>query len=273
METLLVADRCRKSIRLPKPGEIPYLDLEAISFHLPLLGKLHAKFMVVDRKIAVVESNNMEDNDNLEMMTLVDGPIVDSIYDTALITWGNAFHTSLPSAKATAREGGLGTTEPGKEPIYVDRGVAREQDQIITEGQAASPPENMPGDPRYDPDLASEITRMQSAYSAKADESLLQAANRQLNLLCKKPSPPTGPAIAPGEELPHTLPYPHPAQCPSRSSLAHLSGNPRIAASSCPRMKPGSLASGTRNSPSLSKHPTSTRRLSTTPSSKLSNKA
>lgn len=82
MEILLVADRCRKSIRLPKPGEIPHLDLKAISFHLPLLGTLHAKFMVVDRKIAVIESNNMEDNDNLEMMTHVDGPIVDSIYDT-----------------------------------------------------------------------------------------------------------------------------------------------------------------------------------------------
>jgi hypothetical protein len=34
-------------------------------------------------------SNNMEDNDNVEMMTHVEGPIVDSIYDTALITWNN----------------------------------------------------------------------------------------------------------------------------------------------------------------------------------------
>lgn len=210
----------RKSIQLPKPEEIPNLDFEAINFHKPLLGTLHAKFMVVDRKIAVIESNNMEDNDNMEMMTHVEGPIVDSIYDTALITWGNAFNTSLPSVDKPATDGGLDITSGTKEPLHMDRGPAREQQQIVSEGEAAHLSEHMPGAPHYDPDLASEITRMQSAYSSRPNETLLQAANRQLNLPCHKQIPPTGPEIDPGQEftpyIPISTPYPVPIALVSR---------------------------------------------------------
>lgn len=191
----------RKSVQLPTPDEIPNIDLEAISFHEPLLGTLHAKFMVVDRKIATIKSNNMEDSDNMEMMTHVEGPVVDSIYDCALATWGNAFNQTLPSAKAPATNGGLSSSDKIGEPLYMDRGPAREQQQIVEEGQAANLPEHMPGDPHYDPDLSSEITRMQSAYSSKPNESHLQATNRQLNLACTKPVPPSGPEIASGEEF------------------------------------------------------------------------
>ena len=183
--------------------------------------------MVVDRKIAIIESNNMEDNDNLEMMTHLEGPIVDSIYDTALITWGNAFDRSLPSARAPAAEGGLGATGANKEPTYVEKGPAREQHQIVMDGQAAALPEHMPGDPHYDPDVASEVTRMQSAYASKPNESLLQATNRQLNLPCKKPSPPSGPEIPPGAEftpyIATSTPDPFPIALVSRSPV----GKPR----------------------------------------------
>ena len=199
---------------------MPHLDFEAINFHKPLLGTLHAKFMVVDRKIAVVESNNTEDNDNMEMMTQLEGPIVDSIYDTALITWGNTFHTSLPSSNAPATEGGLTTSHQGNEPLFMDREAAREQHQVVVDGQAAQLPEHMPGDPHYDPDLTSEITRMQSAYSPKPNESRLQATNRQLNLPCPKPSSPTGPEIADGDEftpyIPISTPSPFPIALVSR---------------------------------------------------------
>jgi hypothetical protein len=41
--------------------------------------------MVVDRRVAVVQSNNIQDNDNLEMMTQIEGDIVNSVYDTALL--------------------------------------------------------------------------------------------------------------------------------------------------------------------------------------------
>ena len=194
-----------KTIQLPHPDEIPNLDLEVISLHRLFLGTLHAKFCIVDRKVAAVMSNNMEDNDNVEMMTHVEGPIVDSIYDTALITWNNHLNPPLPSHDAPAIQGGLPTS--GQEPLYMDRlnlqnaPLPKSQDEIAAAGESVRLPEHMPGDPHWDVDLASEIKRMQSCYAEKPNETRLQAANRQLNLACKKGIPPTGPEIPDGEEI------------------------------------------------------------------------
>ena len=198
-QTVKPAAYTAKSIQLPSPEDIPYLDMEVISLHRLVLGTLHAKFCVVDRKVAALMSNNMEDNDNMEMMTHLEGPIVDSIYDTALITWSKHFNPPLPSHDSPAIEGGLPTS--GSEPLYMDREPARGQHEIAVDGQAAVLPEHMPGDPYYDDDLAGEITRMQSCYSMKPHESRLQAANRQLNLSCKSPISPSGPEIPDGEEM------------------------------------------------------------------------
>ncbi|TAQ84381.1 hypothetical protein B7494_g7295 [Chlorociboria aeruginascens] len=188
-----------KAIQLPHPEEIPNLDFEVISLHKLLLGTLHAKFCVVDRKVAAVMSNNMEDNDNMEMMIHVEGPIVDSIYDTALITWNNHLNPPLPSHDAPATEGGLPTS--GQEPLYLDRPPARGQDAIAADGKGVHLPELMPGEPYYDADLDGEILRMQSAYSTKPDETHLEAVNRQLNLPCKIPIGTSGPEIPDGEEM------------------------------------------------------------------------
>jgi len=191
-----------KAIQLPSPEEIPNLDLEVISLHRLVLGTLHAKFCVVDRKVAAVMSNNMEDNDNVEMMTHVEGPIVDSIYDTALITWNNHLNPPLPSHNAPATEGGLPTS--GQEPLYMDREPAGGLHEIAARGQAVQLPEHMPDDPHYDSDLNGEIVRMQSCYSMKPNESRLQATNRQLNLACKNTISPSGPEIPEGQEM---IPY------------------------------------------------------------------
>ena len=188
-----------KGIQLPHPEDIPWLDFEVISLHRLVLGTLHAKFCVVDRKVAAVMSNNMEDNDNVEMMTHVEGPIVDSIYDTALITWNNHLNPPLPSHDAPATDGGLPTS--GQEPLYMDRQNLRGQDEIARDGQEIRLPEHTPEDPHYDADLEGEITRMQSCYSTKPNETHLQAVNRQLNLACKNPIPPSGPEIPDGQEM------------------------------------------------------------------------
>jgi hypothetical protein len=71
---------------------------------------------------------------------------------------------------------------------------------MAAEGQAVRLPEHMP-DPHWDTDINQEITCMQSACSIKPNESHLQAANRQLNLACKHPIPPSGPEIPQGEEM------------------------------------------------------------------------
>ncbi len=153
------------------------------------------------RKIAVLESNNTEDNDNLEMMTHVEGPIVDSLYDSALVTWGNELNPQLPSLNTPAVQGGLNVTSGTngtngqKEPLYTDRGEAREQHEVAISGHEAQLPEHMPEDPHFDNDLAGEITRIQSQYSPKPDESRLQAVNRKLNAACKEKAEPSGPEI------------------------------------------------------------------------------
>lgn len=52
--------------------------------------------MVVDRKVALVNSNNIQDRANMEMMVHLEGPIVNSFYDMALISWFRPMHPRLP---------------------------------------------------------------------------------------------------------------------------------------------------------------------------------
>lgn len=214
-----------KAIQLPAPEDVPNLDMEVVSLHKLVLGTLHAKFCVVDRKIAVIMSNNMEDNANMEMMTHLEGPIVDSIYDTALITWKHPLEPPLPSHNSPAAEGGLPTSS--QEPLYLDRGAGRDPERIVANGRShADLPEHTPEDPHYDVDMAGEIIRMQSCYSTKPNESRLQAANRQLNLAVKEPIPPTGPEILDGHEMtPYidtSTPYPVPIAMVSRPPYGNV---------------------------------------------------
>ncbi|KZT34488.1 hypothetical protein SISSUDRAFT_1009878, partial [Sistotremastrum suecicum HHB10207 ss-3] len=83
-------------VGLPTEDEIPNIDFEVVNYHRPLLGTFHAKYMVVDRKVACLNSNNIQDRPNVEMMVHVEGPIVDSFYDMALLSWSNAMHPPLP---------------------------------------------------------------------------------------------------------------------------------------------------------------------------------
>jgi phosphatidylserine/phosphatidylglycerophosphate/cardiolipin synthase-like enzyme len=93
-----------QSVNLPKPEEIPHIDLQVMNYHKPLLGTFHCKYMIVDRKYAVLQSNNLQDNDNVEMMTHLEGPVIDSIYDMALISWHKTLDPPLPAA-----HGGVGS--------------------------------------------------------------------------------------------------------------------------------------------------------------------
>lgn len=103
-----------KAVNLPKQEDIPNIDLQVMNYHKPMLGTFHCKYMVVDRKYAVLQSNNIQDNDNVEMMTHMEGPIVDSIYDMALISWHKALTPPLPSANSPAVLGGLPTFDESK---------------------------------------------------------------------------------------------------------------------------------------------------------------
>ncbi|ORY33680.1 hypothetical protein BCR39DRAFT_563820 [Naematelia encephala] len=83
-------------VKLPRPDEVPGLELEVQNYHVPPVGTFHSKYMVVDRKIAILNSNNIQDRVNVEMMTHIEGPIVQSFYDMALQSWSNPMSPPLP---------------------------------------------------------------------------------------------------------------------------------------------------------------------------------
>ncbi|KZV94113.1 phospholipase D/nuclease, partial [Exidia glandulosa HHB12029] len=72
---------------LPTEAEIPHIKLEVINYHIPPLGTFHSKFMVVDRQIALVNSNNVNIRSNVEMMCRFEGDIVNGLWDTFIISW------------------------------------------------------------------------------------------------------------------------------------------------------------------------------------------
>ncbi|KAM0438589.1 hypothetical protein ACHAPT_001341 [Fusarium lateritium] len=191
------------SIQLPAPEEVPFLDLEVTSLHRLVLGTLHAKFCIVDRRIAAIMSNNIEDNDNMEMMTHLEGPVVDSIYDTALITWNNPLLAQSPPHEASVAEDGSSIPNQDPErPEIPDRQQERYDGQIMSQvGTCPDLPEHTAEDPHYDDDIAGEIARIQSCYSNKPDETRLQATNRQLNMAVEHPIQPTGSDIQDEEEM------------------------------------------------------------------------
>ncbi|KAM0753164.1 hypothetical protein T439DRAFT_311834 [Meredithblackwellia eburnea MCA 4105] len=83
-------------LKLPAKNDVPNLSLEVINFHRPLLGTFHQKALVVDRRVALLNSNNIQDRPNMEMMVHLEGPVVDSIYDVLLLSWDEKFTPVLP---------------------------------------------------------------------------------------------------------------------------------------------------------------------------------
>ncbi|KAG0703755.1 hypothetical protein DFH29DRAFT_914887 [Suillus ampliporus] len=90
------AEMASDEVMLPKRSDMPGLDFELVNFHQPVFGTFHCKFLIVDRKMALLNSNNIQDRPNVEMMVHFEGPIVDSLYDTALISWFRPMHPPLP---------------------------------------------------------------------------------------------------------------------------------------------------------------------------------
>ncbi|KAK6852741.1 hypothetical protein PG995_011292 [Apiospora arundinis] len=118
-------DYTGKAVGLPSQDEVPNIDLQAMNYHDPLLGTFHAKYMVVDRKVAVLQSNNIQDNDNLEMMVQVEGPVVDSLYDMALLSWHKVMEPPLPTHNTPAGAGleGKESFTPSHDKIFTSQGT------------------------------------------------------------------------------------------------------------------------------------------------------
>lgn len=51
------------------------------SFHRPLLGTMHSKFITIDRKTVIISSNNIQDRKNLEFAVTLGGPVTRAFVD------------------------------------------------------------------------------------------------------------------------------------------------------------------------------------------------
>lgn len=69
------------------PSDFTNIRVEVQNQHRSPLGTFHAKFLIVDHKVALISSNNIQDRPNLEMMVHLEGGIVDSMYDQFLYSW------------------------------------------------------------------------------------------------------------------------------------------------------------------------------------------
>ncbi|CRK43120.1 hypothetical protein BN1708_008978 [Verticillium longisporum] len=120
-------------VALPRRADVPNIDLQVLNYHKPMLGTFHSKFMIVDRRIGLVQSNNIQDNANLEMAIQVEGPLVDSLYDMALITWDMNLGQGMPMIKSAAAADVNNTpswTEEWDEQ-FTDQGRLRGFDAVV----------------------------------------------------------------------------------------------------------------------------------------------
>ncbi|KAK4125704.1 hypothetical protein N657DRAFT_568968 [Parathielavia appendiculata] len=239
-------------VNLPHPSEIPNIDMEVMNFHTPLMGTFHAKYMVVDRKIAVLQSNNIQDNDNLEMLIHLEGPIVDSLYDMALISWHKRMNPPLPSydypaarkkhkAPDGASNGAVNASDPGeaaaeKDQRYATRVSTQTANGVDARGLPSDPsthgycetsvpfpPEHTADDPHYDDDIAGEVSRSRVSLAPKSGETHLQAVTRLLNHTVNEglPGDLNAPECPPGElmtpHIPHQSRTPYPMALVNRA--------------------------------------------------------
>ncbi|RDW65924.1 IQ calmodulin-binding motif protein [Aspergillus mulundensis] len=153
-------------VNLPAPDEAPHLDMQVINYHRPIFGTFHAKFMIVDRRIGLLQSNNIQDNDNMEMMIRVEGAIVDSLYDTALISWGKALEPPLPMLNSPAAGAPLSGAQVHANGEY-------EADAFL--------PQLTTEDEHYDKDIMAETKRENGLLMPVEGESWAKPVTRLLN--------------------------------------------------------------------------------------------
>lgn len=199
-------------VRLPEPQEIPKIDLEVVNYHRPPLGTFHSKFAIFDRKIAILQSNNIQDNDNLEMMTQFEGPIVDSLYDSALITWHNLMQPPLPCIEKPPTDYTSPTfNQEGFKEMFGEDNKLRSQysfvNSIAAEASEVDLPAHTPEDPHYDDIVAKEVLRAAIGFRSNHNEPVINGINRLLNTTSQDTKPGVA-EIAPAEIMTPIVPVP-----------------------------------------------------------------
>jgi len=97
-------------------------DVQVKSVHVPLLGTMHAKFLVVDNKRVVISSNNVQDRPNAEMAVTMEGRVVSSFRDIfmRLFHYGGKVPKNLPLFSESNEQH---ETEEDVQILMVSRGM------------------------------------------------------------------------------------------------------------------------------------------------------
>jgi phosphatidylserine/phosphatidylglycerophosphate/cardiolipin synthase-like enzyme len=156
-------------VKLPPASEIPNVDLQVINFHRPIFGTFHAKFTVIDRRMALLQSSNIQDNDNVEMLAHIEGPIVDSFYDAALLSWGKVLEPAFPLLNSPAADAPI--------PCYEEKSSS-----ASAESGAEVLPQHTVKSEHYDLDLEHEAERVNDSAVPRGEEKLTQAVSRHLSM-------------------------------------------------------------------------------------------
>jgi hypothetical protein len=151
------------------------------------------------------------------MLTHLEGPIVDSLYDVCLISWHDALNPPLPSHNTPAAEGGLPTyNDPTFHTLFDNdgkisvpsQGPARDLKEVVEDGNAAQLPLHAPKDPHYDNTIAEEITRIQSVLSPHSGRTRMNLVTEHLNRATHLTREGTAPECKPEEEMTPYIPHP-----------------------------------------------------------------
>jgi len=185
-----------------------------MNYHKPALGTFHAKYMVVDRKVALINSNNIQDRVNVEMMTQCEGEIVNAFYDMALITWNNKMTPPLPllaHRPPSTELFNFGNDHPQTQDIDLE---ASRSSAIKTMGDnkfTAESAQNQQASKSKDWDVndQAETNLDQQNYNSKQGGNKLDAITKHLNTTLQPDTKGTAPESDLDDFHPHILHAPH----------------------------------------------------------------
>ena len=120
--------------------------------------------------MALLQSSNIQDNDNLEMLAHVEGPIVDSFYDAALLSWGKPLDPPLPQLNSPAADA----------PIPCHHG--EQKADPASENSSEDLPENTNSSLHWDVDFEGEAKRVNATIFPRGEETPTQAVTRHLSM-------------------------------------------------------------------------------------------
>lgn len=117
-------------------------------------------------------------------MTQLEGPIVDSLYDMALLSWHEQLKPELPLLQGAPPRDQVLTTFQTQSFLDLAKDFPVTITQLAQEmnNRGERLPSHNPGNPHWDDDLAGEMLRMQSVLTPSKNEQLMDLVAAHLSM-------------------------------------------------------------------------------------------